>query len=92
MVRWHEGDVIRKLRQAVGWTLGDLHRVSGVDMGVIHRLEIGRTKEPKRGTLVRIAAAFGLTDRQLLDAVPAQIELPIRLREEGRTARKTRSN
>ena len=76
-VQWHEGDVVRKLRAIVGWKLKDLSAASGVDIQVIHRLEVGKTKEAERETLTRLAAAFGLTWRQLLDAVPASIELPI---------------
>jgi hypothetical protein len=37
---------------------------------VVHRLESGRTREAKRDTLDRIARAFGMTSRQLIDAVP----------------------
>jgi transcriptional regulator with XRE-family HTH domain len=77
MVQWHEGDVIRKLRKLVGWTLEDLSKASGVDTQVIHRLEIGKTKEAKRATLSRLAGAFGLTSTQLLSAVPTPIDLPV---------------
>src|SRR4051794_12561325 len=76
---WREGDVIRRLRMAAGWRLRDLAEASGVDIQVIHRLEIGKTKEAKRGTLTKIAGAFGLSDRQLLDAVPAGADLPVEL-------------
>jgi transcriptional regulator with XRE-family HTH domain len=76
-VRWHEGDVVRKLRATLGWKLEHLARVSTVSLQVIHKLEIGKTKEPKRSTLKKLAKAFGLTDRQLLDAVPPAIDLPL---------------
>ena len=79
-MRWREGDVIRKLRMMVGWKLEDLAKASGVGLQVIHRLEVGKTKEAKRRTLTMIAAAFGLTDRQLLDAIPDAIDLPIQAR------------
>jgi len=75
-VAWHEGDVVRKLRAAAGWTLNDLETRSGVGFAVIHKLESGRTKEAKRATLEKLAAAFGLTARDLLDLVPST---PIRL-------------
>lgn len=76
-VQWHEGDVVRKLRAVVGWKLKDLSAASGVGIQVIHRLEAGKTKEAERDTLIRLATAFGLTWRQLVDAVPPSIELPI---------------
>jgi len=77
LIEWHEGDVIRRLRRAAGWKLEDLKQASGVDVQVIHRIEMGITKEPKRDTLRKIARAFGLTDRQLLDAIPPPIDLPV---------------
>jgi transcriptional regulator with XRE-family HTH domain len=78
-VEWREGDVIRRLRTAAGWKLKHLAAASGVDLQVIHRLEIGKTKEAKRATLMKIAGAFGLTDRQLIDAIPKAIDLPVML-------------
>jgi len=69
--------VVRKLRAVVGWKLKDLSAASGVDVQTIHRLEAGKTKEAERDTLTKLATAFGLTWRHLLDAVPAPIELPI---------------
>ena len=70
MILWGEGDVIRKLRQAVGWDLNELASASGVDPQTIHRIEKGTTKEPKRQTLRKIVKAFGLSIRELEDAVP----------------------
>jgi transcriptional regulator with XRE-family HTH domain len=75
-VAWHEGDVVRKLRGAAGWTLKELEERSGVHFSVIHGLEIGTTKEPKRATLTKLAEAFGLTPRELSDLVPTR---PVRL-------------
>lgn len=68
--RWHEGDVIRKLRECVHWTLADLSAASGVNVQVIHRIERGHTKEPKRSTLTRIIKPFGWRYRDLIAAVP----------------------
>lgn len=82
---WHEGDVIRKVRTLLGWTLEDLAAVSGVNFTVINRIELGKTKEPKRATLAKIAHAFGWSPRQILEAVPSQpftIDLSIRKRLE----------
>ncbi len=73
---WTEGDVVRKLRLVAGWKLKHLAKHSGVSLTMIHELEMGKTKEAKRATLTRIAAAFGLTLRDLLDLVPQK---PVRL-------------
>lgn len=84
-VSWHEGDVIRKVRVLLGWTLEDLAEVSGVELTVINRIELGKTKEPKRATLAKIARAFGWSPRQILEAVPVQgfsLDLSIRKQHE----------
>src|SRR5262245_58979113 len=75
---WHEGDVVRKLRASVNWTLRELASISGVNKQVIHRLESGQTRDPKTATLERIADAFGITSRELRNAVPLEHPLVIR--------------
>lgn len=75
-INWRDGDVIRRLRDQAGWTLEQLAEVSTVNPQTIHRLEKGKTKEAKRETLERIAHVFGLTERQLRDALPPPMELP----------------
>ncbi len=82
-IDWHEGDVVRKLRAVAGWTLQELASASGVNIQVIHRLEAGTTKEPKRATLARLAEAFGLSARELTDAVPRPTELAVTLKPRG---------
>lgn len=72
---WNIGDVVAKLRDAAGWTLDDLAEHAGMNRNVISKLETGRTGEAKRKTLVKIAAAFGLTVRELEDQVP---QTPVR--------------
>lgn len=69
-MEWHEGDVIRKLRDTVHWTLQDLSHRSGVNVQVIHRLEKGITRDATRDTLQRIAAPFGLTAEDIRALVP----------------------
>jgi len=69
-LRWHVGDVVRKLRTSVSWTLDDLAFHSGVSVQVIHRIEIGSTLRPRASTLDRIAQAFGLRYWHLLYAIP----------------------
>jgi len=78
LIAWHLGDVIRKLRDLAGWNLEQLSAASGIHHQVIHRIERGRTVEPKRRTVQQIALAFGLTERQLQDVTPApSLDLPI---------------
>lgn len=77
VIHWREGDVIRRLRMAAGWGLGKLSTETGLTVNTIHRIEKGQTKEPKRSTLQKLARAFGLTDRQLQDAVPPPMDLPV---------------
>lgn len=81
---WHEGDVVRKLRTLAGWTLEEMSERSGVNLNVISRLELGVTKEAKRATLAKVAAVFGLTERQLVDCVPPPAEILIQPREKAR--------
>ena len=81
-MHWHEGDVIRKLRDSVNWTLADLSRASGVSIQVINRIEKGHTREPKSATLDRLAQAFGLSGSlDLRNAVPRDHLLVVRPRE-----------
>lgn len=70
---WTVGDVIRKLRVEAGWTLEPLAKAIGSNVTVISRIELGKTREPKRATLQKIAGAFGLTARDLEDMVPAGV-------------------
>jgi transcriptional regulator with XRE-family HTH domain len=83
---WHEGDVVRKLRTLTGWTLQQTAARSGVTFNTISRIELGVTQEAKRGTLTKVAAAFGLTARQLADCVPPPGDIPIEIPERARAA------
>ena len=90
-MQWHEGDVIRKLRDSVNWTLADLSRASGVSVQVINRIEKGHTREPKSATLERLAQAFGLSGSlDLRNAVPREHLLVVRPRELPRGRRRRR--
>lgn len=86
-VEWSVGDVIRKLRLTAQWRLEDAAAAAGVSFQAISEIELGKTKDPRGKTLASIAAAFGLTERQLRNAVPEPIELPIRLAGEGKPRR-----
>lgn len=69
-VAWHEGDVCHKLRRLCGLTVEQLAKEAKLTSSVIYRLEDGRTKEPKRATIAKLAIAFRLTPREFMDAVP----------------------
>jgi len=90
-MEWHEGDVIRKLRVGAGWTLEQLAQMSGVNIQVIHRLEYGRTKDPKLETLNRLAAPFGITGRDVRDHVPAHRPIVLHLAKMPPHIKKLRS-
>ena len=83
---WHEGDVCHKLRRLRGWTVKQLAKEANLPTSVIHRLEDGRTKEPKRKTLALIAQAFRLSLREFSDQVPAGAVLSRGSEQETRRA------
>lgn len=89
MVPWDERDVLRKLRAAAGWDLKLLAEKSDLDPQTIHRIESGKTKEPKRSTLRKLAQAFALTEREFEDAVPRDHPgVPLKIeRSPGRQAK-----
>lgn len=70
VVRWHVGDVLKKLRRHMGWTLSQVGAAGGLDVNVIHRIETGFTRDPREETLERLAAIYGLSLLQLRVAVP----------------------
>jgi transcriptional regulator with XRE-family HTH domain len=75
---WTEGDVIRKLRRAFGWTLEALAKRTTLDPTTLNKIELGKTKAADRATLQKLAAAFGFTLTQFLDSIPSQtIDLPL---------------
>lgn len=71
-VSWHEGDVVRKLRISAGLKLEQLAELAGMSFTTIAALEIGKTRDPKRDTIDKLATAFGLTGKELRDMVPQQ--------------------
>ncbi len=67
---WYVGDVVRKMRMAVGWTQKDLAKRAGVHHGTIVRLEEGDEGIQER-TLKQITAALGVTVYDLWRLVPS---------------------
>lgn len=89
MLKWHEGDVIRKLRSDCGLTLQELAGLAGVSFTTINRIELAETKEPKRSTLLSLSQVFGIKPSELAEAIPlATITInPIDRVEEIRAAK-----
>ncbi len=51
---------LRKAREKRGWTQEQLEDASGVDQGVISRLERGESANPTNDTVVKLETALGL--------------------------------
>ena len=81
---WHEGDLVHKLRGIYQLTVQQLAQRADLPPSVIYRLEDGRTKEPKRDTVNKLAAAFGMTAREFADCIPPET---LRLRDQPLTTR-----
>ena len=62
---------VRALRLARGWSLDELAGRSGVSKGMVVQIEGARTN-PSVGTLCRLADAFGVTSRDLLEVADAR--------------------
>lgn len=62
----YDGDKIRLLRERKGWSMAELARRVSIKQPSLWALEHQVTKEPKAGTMIRIAAALGVPLRDLL--------------------------
>jgi transcriptional regulator with XRE-family HTH domain len=60
------GDRIRLLRQAKGWSQGQLAGAVGVTPGAISQWEIGLTKNVKLETFLRLCEALGTNPHYLI--------------------------
>jgi DNA-binding SARP family transcriptional activator len=82
-------DALRGWRRAAGLSQRDLAERSGLGLGTIRDLEQGRIRRPRPASLRRLAAALGVTERQLdlvLAGHPvaaADLVPPLRLRVLG---------
>lgn len=56
---------LRRLRRLKGWTQQELADAAGVHVDTIHDLESGAAREPRPGTMRRIATALGVPIRQV---------------------------
>lgn len=57
-IKWHIGDVVRKVREANDWKQEKLAAEAGVSLSTIGRLEDGRDFKP--GTIDGVARALGV--------------------------------
>ena len=60
------GQSIRHLRQASGWTVPELARLSGVDIDVIRQLERGLQQDTSSENIARLARQFCVTPASLV--------------------------
>ncbi len=49
---------IQQIRMERGWTQEDLAKAAGLTLQTIHRIENGKTPNPKKETIVAIAKAL----------------------------------
>ena len=60
--------VLRKAREERGLSIRQLAEASGIDKGVISRMESGTTKSPQRASLNRLARVLRIEPSTLYDA------------------------
>lgn len=60
------GSVLRKWRKVKGWTLSNLSKRSGISLGYISQIELGR-HSPTIDTLYRICLTLDRTMSELFD-------------------------
>jgi transcriptional regulator with XRE-family HTH domain len=64
------GDYMRQLREAKGWTQGELSAKADVSRPSINEIETGVTPNPRRGTLDKLAQALGVDPLALWELAP----------------------
>lgn len=70
-----DGKRIRRLRASRQWSQADLSKASGVDQGVISRMENNQQKHTRIGTIAALARALGVpTDSLLTSSAPVPTE------------------
>jgi transcriptional regulator with XRE-family HTH domain len=61
---------LREWRRVRGWTQEQLAERAGVDRPRVAKLESGKSQAPRRGTIHKLANAFGISTEELLDGPP----------------------
>ena len=69
------GGQLKQLREARGWSQSDLARLSGLDQGIIARLEAGGS-EGEASAVERLAGALGVPVGILLSVAVPKTTLP----------------
>ncbi|MFH1150783.1 MAG: helix-turn-helix transcriptional regulator [Actinomycetota bacterium] len=59
------GDLIRKGREANGWTQAKLAKETGIPQASISLIETGARKRPRRETLATLVAKLGISEEEL---------------------------
>lgn len=67
-LKWHVGDVVRKLRESKRWNQARLAEVSGVNKGTIVSVE--ENGNVKRETLEKVAAGLGMSVGDVYNLIP----------------------
>ncbi len=61
------GDALRKLREATGISLLELHKRTGISRAHLYRLEAGLITEPRNELLNLLAREFGVDPEELYE-------------------------
>ncbi len=61
------GEKLKRLRRGRGMTQEELAEASGVAQSTIAQIENGRRKEPRPGTLKKLAEPLGVDTAELLE-------------------------
>src|SRR3982750_1592198 len=74
----HVGELIRRLRGRIELTQEELAEKAGVSPTTVVRLERGEIRQPRAGTLKKLAGALGIDAGELLwfwpDQIPGLVE------------------
>src|SRR5262245_52714670 len=67
---------MRELRETTGMSQQDLAVKADLSLSQVSKLEQGKKADPRVSTLLRLAAALGVTPGQVLDDLPLPAEEP----------------
>ena len=81
---FHRGDVVRKLREAQGWTQADLAKRAGLNAATVQRVE-QNVPSVELGSIGRIAGALGVSVDYLSHA-SADVTLAVTHPAQGATS------
>lgn len=70
------GGVIQKHREANGWTIHQLSKLTGVAIGLLSRIEAKTDANPTLNNLLKIARAFGVPLSKFMEEWEDEIKAP----------------